>query len=361
MASTFQPCALTPSRQPEQTAPAVRKAFERLGNTEWSLGTLAVHDPQQCYAPPSKLNEARRDALAALTDAYTQLRAAHLSAIPSFRHSAIPQRLGGTPSPYLTARQDAVALPLWTLKTRLGAPRPDDTLAFDTVVLAIGHTPDPEQALTQWAGRRPRLALPLISCDPERDTLRQTVARLIAEGWTDWECADLAGYHLLRTLGITPASSDWSLYALNRVAVAELAHLGIQSFVLSPELDLATIRLLADSTPVPELIVYQHTPLFISETAPCFPEATPEPPLTLLARRKQTLVTQHLDGRWVTANEAPLCLAGHLAETTCTRFRIDLSWSPDPLPDALPEILHALRANTPLPATHTANLTRGLV
>ena len=367
------PYALTPSRQPGQTEAAVRKAFGRLGESGWTLNTLAVRDPDHCYAPPSKLNEARRAALAALTRAHQHHRAQHLLRI----------RAAFTPPDAVAAAAftppDTVAAAAFTplvLKTRPDTPPPDtDTLrAFDTVVLAIGHTPYPALAprLAQWAQARTSnselrasnsaliLALPLISHDAERAELRQTVTRLRADGWAAWECADLAGHHLLRELGITPASSDWSLYALNRVAATELAHFGIRSFVLSPELDLATIRTLAShANPVPELIAYQHTPLFISETAPCIPETAAASPLALADRRNRAFITHHLDGRWVTVSASPLCLAGYLAQTLCTRLRIDLSWSPDPAHRALPATLRALRADTPLPSSHTANLLRG--
>ena len=349
-ADAFLPAALTPSRQPGQTPVAVRKAFGRLGDTAWALGALTVHDPHGCYAPPSKLNEARRLALAALTGAWERHRAAHLQQAVAAVAAQPPYRETDTGA--------------WTLKMRLGTPPPpaDVLHAFEAVVLTIGHIPYPELAprLAQWAASRPRLALPLISRDAERDALRQAVARLRAEGWADWECADLAGHHLLRGLGITPASSDWSLYALNRVAAAELAHLGVRSFVLSPELDLAGIRALAGSTPAPELLAYQHTPLFISETAPCFPEAAAAGRLTLFDRRGRTLLVHRLDNRWVTVSETPLCLAGHLAETACPRLRVDLSWSPDDAPDALPEIITALRTDRPLHSAHTANLLRKL-
>jgi len=359
-ASAFLPCALAPSRQPDQTAPAVRKAFERLGDTAWALGALTVLDPQGCYAPPSKLNEARRAVLPALTEAYARHRADLLQRTRSCP-SVAPRALPGVPPP--------PPAPLWTLKMRL-APLPSalgflPPGFFDTLILALPHAPYAELApvLAPWADRRPRLALPLISRDAERDTLRRTVARLIAEGWGDWECADLAGHHLLRALGVAPVSSDWSLYALNRVAAGALVRLGMQSFVLSPELDLATLHALARGTPAPapELIAYQHTPLFISETAPCLPEAEAAPRLAPLTdRRNRTFITHRLDSRWVTVGERPLCLAGHLAQTGCTRFRVDLSWSPDPSPATHAEALRALRADRPLPATHAANLTRAL-
>ena len=355
------PMKLTPSRQPEQTAPAVRKAFERLGDTQWQLGTLTLNDPHTLYAPPSKLNEIRRSLVEKLSASWVTRRTDRLAAIAAtwgFASSPSSPGPSGLPAH-------------WSLKLRAGTPLPhEDTLeGFQTLILAIGHTlhgtlEKQLDALRSVNGsRQTLLALPLITREPELVRLKGTLRSLAQRGWTDWECADLAGYHMLKEAGLKPASADWSLYVFNRVAAAELARLGFDTQVLSPEITPDNLRSLCSasrlcSAPAPELTVYQHTPLFISETAPGLSELShlPDPQdtsvpsaarkmVSLIDRRGSTFVTQAVDRLWVTVCDSPYCLADRLdiaRAAGVSRFRIDLSWSPEP--ESFPSVIQSVRA-----------------
>ncbi len=378
-ADVFVPLALSPSRQPEQTGAAVRKAFERLGDTAWQPGSLALDDPHTLYAPPSKLNEARRAVLEKLTVSWKKHRADRRAAIAASWGAA-------SASPAPESRQ-AAPPSSWSLKLRAEAPllRDGDLKGIDTLILAIGHTPREalEKRLAAWrsfAGAcRIRLAMPLIARAPELPLLKATLRTLVQSGWTEWECADLAGCHMLGELGLKPASSDWSLYALNRIAAGELARLGMTTQVLSPEITLETLRELCAASrsrpaPEPELIVYQHTPLFISETAPCLPHLAPttetrgasgpgaaQTAVTLTDRRKRSFVTRLTDQRWITVWDSPYCLAGHLPAARAagvSRFRIDLSWSPEP--ENVYAAIQPVRNGQPPAGTHAAHFGRSL-
>ncbi|MEI7900436.1 MAG: DUF3656 domain-containing protein, partial [bacterium] len=371
-AGLFLPLTLAPSLQPAQTASAVRKAFARLGDTPWQLDTLTLDDPQSCYAPPSKLNELRRAVFEKLSAEWTACRAARRAAIvtawglspvvvppPALR----PDEESGVAAPFMAPLSGGSGLPIrppvrWSLKLRIDSPLlPAEALAgIGTLVLAIGHAPlaTLEAQLAAWGSvidpGRIWPALPLITRAPELPGLKATLRALVQSGWTSWECADLAGCHMLGEQGLTPVSSDWSLYAINRVAVAELARLGIPSHVLSPENSLDNIRALSNiqnasclepshvrTSLSPELLAYQHTPLFISETAPCLPRREDDGPVTLADRRGRTFVTRKLDSRWITVGCTPYRIADRLAASGISRFRIDLSWSPDA--DTFPAII----------------------
>ena len=356
-ADAFVPLVLTPSRQPEQTAPAVRKAFERLGDTAWRLGALALDDPHACYAPLSKLNEARRAVLDKLSATWAAARANRRAAIGA---------AWGIGEPAAAAPADTPGR--WSLKLRSDTPPfPADALAdLEAVVLAIGHSPFDalEEQLAGWGAAVPsphiRLALPLITRMAEMPGLNDTLRRLLEAGWGRWECADLAGYRLLAERGIMPVSADWSLYAFNRVAMAELARLGIGSCVLSPENSLENIRALGQarlSAPAREVLAYQHTPLFISETAPCLPQSEITGTISFTNRRGRTFTTQHLDNLWITVSDSAFCVADRLAETGADRFRIDLSWSPAFACSAA--VVQTVRAGHLPPHTHAANFDRG--
>ena len=352
------PLKLTPACQPAQTAPAVRKAFERLGDTAWQLGSLELIDPQSCYAPPSKLNEVRRAVLERLSGAWSAVRTGRSAAI------AAEWRFGIS-----STRQEAPAPAQWTLKLRIDGPRltSESLHGIDTLVLTVGHLPAHvlEQHLGAWCSafdrKHIRLALPLITRQPERPELESTLRDLVAQGWRNWECADLAGHHLLAEQGVTPVSADWSLYAFNRVAQAELARLGFSSFVLSPENSRANIRALGSglpAAPTGELLVFQHTPLFIAETAPCLPREEHDVSVRLANRRGRTFTAQLIDNRWITVQDTPFCIADRVAEAGLAVCRIDLSWSPDSACRA--DLIQTVRAGHQPAITHIANFDREL-
>ena len=387
---------LTPSRQPGQTAAAVRKAFSRLGGTVWRFDSLDVVDPESLYAPLSALNESRRLALDRLEVLWNADHAARRAAIaetwglpsadrppdsPAPPACAVQQSVSAAPLPAaLTSAPQAAGLPAdvskptWTLKLRIDAPTPSSEAlcGFAHIVLAIGHTAYDtlERNLNAWRAlaerSRLRLALPPLTRIREWDPLASTVRILHDAGWTDWECADLAGLRLLTEGGRPPVSADWSLYALNRVALAELGRLGVRQAVFSPEASRDTLRALchaqvpAGPLPALEALVYQHTPLFLSATAPCLPsDADPSPSggLHLTDRRGRDFRVLHLDNRWITVAERAFCIAERTQECPTRRFRVDLSWSPDTAWDD--RLLTALRSGEQIPNTHRANTDRG--
>jgi len=332
----FLPLALEKAQQPERTEGAVRKAFERLGESAWSFGSLTLNDPEGRYAPASKLNEVRRMALAELDAAWARRRAKRLARIAH----ELQQVMRAKP----TAGADVEAAPRGrgkTLKVRC-ASKPffstEQILRiredFDSLVLLLEHVGF--ETLNGWVdawkeacpGLAIRLALPLVSREEERRGLQEAVERLIREGWTDWECADLAGWRFLHEKGITSISADWSLYAFNRVAVAELARLGISSFVLSPECDLPNALALAESPIQSERLIYQHTPLFISETPPCVEDVMAGEDLVFTDKRGNAFITQQCDKRWITTSSTPLDRFAEESDLPFSRQRVDLSWSP---------------------------------
>ncbi|MDD2455348.1 MAG: U32 family peptidase [Kiritimatiellae bacterium] len=339
---------LAPSRQPDQTRAAVLKCFERTGGSGWRLGKLTVEDPQGCYAPPSKLNGIRRALLDRLTAAWDEARALEragaLNAI-----CRDPARSAANVQPERAVN--------WTLKLRVGSPLPSPAClrGIGAVVLGIGHS---DAALVEAAAETLRaagaergiaLALPLLTRAHEAPALRATVSYLIGKGWRRWECADLAGVQMLADFGMRPWSADWSLYALNRCAARELAAAGCRRFVLSPEIADNEAAALAQAigtdsyapetpVPVPEFTVYRHTPLFISETAPCFGKGCGLMTdgnsgragiMRLTDRRGRSLICHKLDNRWITTLADAFCVTGNPGTARFTDLRVDLSWSPE--------------------------------
>lgn len=363
---------LSPSRQPEQSLSAVQKAFGRLGDPAWRPGTLTFRDPAGCYAPLSQLNACRRDALARLNEAWARHAAA--------RREAITRIWQPQPTPPPTC-PEAAPDAQWTLKCRADAqPLPAAALSgLATLVLRIGHASSDTltRQLAAWRETAPSLvlcpALPVITRAGDAAGTREALRVLAREGWDRWECADLSGWRMLREEGLTPHSADWSLYALNRAACAECARLGFEAHVLSPEISLDNIRALcripaaAGPVPVAEMPVYQHTPLFLSETAPLIGGRLPSAEecargIRIANRRGHTFTVLSRDRLWVTVADEPYCLADRLPELRAaglSRFRIDLSWSPE-TSDAERTVRNVMSGKLPQSHVLRGNLDRGL-
>ena len=322
--------SLEGAQHPERTAAAVEKAFARMGGTDWSLRNLTLLDPDHLFAPASLLNDLRRQLVERLDSARDAARAQKIAAaLGEGRAPARPQtREGRAP-----ARPPA----LTTLKQRLDQPIPADAARFDEIVLSIGHLSGraAETALAPFTGLPVRLALPVFTHERDFPALRTTVKHLLHAGYVRWEASDLATLHLLRQAGVSDVSSDWTLSAFNRAAIAELADLGVVRAVASPENSQDNLAFLADS-PLPfEFLEQQSTPLFISLTPP----ATGGSQLVATATTEDTrscatvhltslngspFTTFPLTGLWITTRAAPR----RFTPPPGTSRRLDLSWDP---------------------------------
>ena len=324
-----QACTLAPSQHPERTAEAVRKAFSRLGETEWFLGELTLDDPNRLFAPASVLNEVRRQLVERLDAARLTIRREKTAAACADIAQAVRD---DTSAPAGTTDPD---VPARTLKMRLDQPLPDDACEYDELVLAIGRRSGKEvetallrlasdlRALAEQAGDPVpsfRLALPVFTFERDYNALRSAVKHMVKAGISAWETSDLAGLRLLRQLGLADITADWTLYALNRAALAQLDELGVTRCVTSPENGFENLQVLANrkGSPAIEFLVRQSTPLFISLTRP----ATEDPSL-LTGLKGDTYMSYETDGLWITSRTEPrrFRIPGNTAST-----RTDLSW-----------------------------------
>ena len=297
--------ALPRAQHPERTVAAVEKAFARLGGTDWSLRNLTLIDPDHLFAPASLLNDLRRELVERLDAARATARAQKIAALgehlTTFSQSGSGRACRGRPV-------HAV------LKQRLDQPLPADAARYDEIVLAIGHLTgrDAEAALAPFANLPLRLALPVFTHERDVNTLRTAVKHLVRAGFTRWEASDLATLRILRQAGVSDITTDWTLYAFNRAAIAELADLGITRAVASPENTQENLEFLATSQLPVECLEQQSTPLFISLT----------PPASACTGGDFTVFP--LDGLWITTRAVPR----RFTLPAEAPRRLDLSWDP---------------------------------
>jgi putative protease len=259
----------TPTRNPGLTGGAGRQAFEKLGETAFELRGFEFVNPDELFVPVSALNRVRRDVLRDLAES---LAAAQRQRVTLAREQEQPT-------------DDVPAAPglRWSLKTdrlaHVESFEAEDWQAVDEVVLDIsGDTlEDLVTTAAAWAPQigadKVRMALPAIAREWDLKALRAKIVSLGEAGWRRWEAAGLAAWQLLRECGAGEAigrpgglTTDWSVYVTNRAAARQVLAMGASRFIFSPDDDFENInRLLAGFGTKATVIVYQDTPLFISE------------------------------------------------------------------------------------------------
>ena len=157
----------------------------------------------------------------------------------------------------------------------------------------------------------PRLSLPVYTAEPDFNKLRVFVKRLHREGFEKWEASDLATLRLLKAAGVSDITADWTLYAFNSHALAELSSLGEKRFVASPENVRENLSYLAESGYDVEFLAQQATPLFVSLTEPA-------------VQAVEGLAIYRRDNLWVTTRPVPRTFDAPVGVSV----RLDLSWNP---------------------------------
>jgi len=358
-----------PAREPSKTEAAFRRAFERTGDTPWVLSALTVADPAGRFVPVSRIQAARRQLCDALTDALAA------------RQVQIEQAIVGQLDSDGVAVDDDTqrAGTEWSIRFRspvlLSDLGPDDRAGIAEAVWRVGADTSEAgfasamETLGAFGGRGClRVALPAIVRERDAEPVRRLLARAQKAGVTKFEIANVNGFGLLEeTFGAgwqtwLDVTADWSLYATNRQAVQAWLSVGVRRVTLSPEDDAANMAGLVralDGRVV--VVVFQYTPLFLSETAPEIAGGLSDG-LRLKARAGRAYRTWR-DGRlFVTTDERPFCLSGGLTalrEAGARQFRVDLTYAP-PDPAAAAEVWRAVRAGRCPPHSHDGNYQRGL-
>jgi putative protease len=330
-----------PSRKAEdELAAAARRAFARLGDTRFELGSLAAHNPRGLFVPISLLNDLRR-ALATRLDEAFSARVRERAA--AGRASVLP------PAPAAEAAGGVA----WALKTdrlaNLDLLEARDWEAMVEVVVEV-DVDDADallmglEALGNRAGReRIRLALPLITRSDEEGRLREKTRRLVEAGWRRWEAANLSGLEYLREAGGLGAaggdlSADWGIPVANRAAARQVLALGASGFVVTPEDGWADVRpLLAEFGDRATVLVYGDVPLFVSETCPkasreegCVGrEACDRADYEMRSRSGETVCVATRRCRSYTLTDGPYMRTGRIATLTewgARRFRVEFMY-----------------------------------
>lgn len=355
------------SRDSGKLAGAVREAFEKLGETGLELSGWILNNPDELFVPVSLVNRLRRELMSGLA---TELEAEHQRRIQVIRD----REAAGVPG-------DTAGKASWSIKVdRLGclaAIEPDDIRHLDEVILDVQRDSLEElqsglEGLVIAFGKdRIRLALPLMAREWEWGDLAAKVKALRDQGWVRWEAASLWGLSLLGAeVPGASLTTDWPVYATNRVAARQLTSMGIERFTLSPEADRhALFSLIRQFPEQATVIVYQDTPLFVSENCALAAMAGrcpagrdcrgSERDWTSASGENVRLVQQGC--RTILVNHTPYCLSGRINELRAAgakHFRADFVWRRYE-PSEVRGIVRKLLKGEPVRG-HDGNYSRGL-
>lgn len=333
----------SPARQAGGTLLAAQKAFDRLGDTEWSARNISLDDPSGCFVPASLWNEARRQLAAALTAALLAARERWAASLPS---------LAPVPSS---------GAPRWSLK--LDAWPTDwteaDAAGADELVL-------PLSAVLPSVSLPVRLALPLLLRGDQAEQVRKSLADGLSAGQRCWEVSSLAGLELLRAVAVETGadvdlldvSGDWPLHTMNPQAAEFFFEQGLCHVVSSPEDEAQNLaEWLKQSAGRVWVLAVQFSPLFIAATGPAHLASA-----TRLRGRGQDYVQLAEEGQHVLLSRSAFWLAHHTPEFVAqgvAGFRVDLTRA-ESVGGDLRLLWKMARNGEPLPGSHEGNYRRGL-
>ena len=310
-------CDLQSAKSPEKTFEGVRKAFSKLGETDYRLGQLKLNDPDKLFAPMSVLNDLRRDLIERLDEAREKARrekVAKACGEPEWN-----ERLARSQESSRSGLngQDARST-CQRVKVRFDQAVPPGE--WDEIIVSINAS-HPCNPCNPWL-KDVRLALPVYTAEPDFNKLRTAVKRFLRAGYDKWEASDLATLRMLKALGVADITADWTLYAFNSRALAELSAMGVRRFVASPENNRENLQYLAESGYDVEFLTQQSTPLFVSLTRPQGGVSDGSGKDSASPLRIGDLAIYRRDGLWVTTKPVPRTF--DIPEGVSTR--LDISW-----------------------------------
>ncbi len=321
------PGPFDPSRDAEAGLKAAQTSFEKLGETEFELAGFVFNNPDSRFIPVSVFNRLRREVMSQLSKSVAAHRQRSLQAVQVAERPVIAS---------VSGKKSGL---LWSIKTdrlsHLSALEAEDLQNLCELVVEIQRDAWPElrDGLMKWREQvgpgKIRLALPALMRDWERSELQEKIKALQADGWARWECASLSSWPLLNKpcapVGVgtddSSLTADWPVYVTNRSAAQQVLAMGCSRFTCSPEDGsenmLSLVKQFSEQATV---IVYQDTPLFISENCALAAQAQrcPASPNCRTSEREwdsgsgETIRMIQHGCRTLAINQVPFSLAGRL-------------------------------------------------
>lgn len=326
---------LAAAQNPAGTEKAVRQAFEKLGDTPFSLDQLELENPAALFAPASVLNAIRRQATAALEEIQEAQRQARLAIALAGLVAPLPEVPGPAAAQFLL-KTDQFAV--------LADLQDSDLDRAAEVIFDLGREPLAalQAQLPAWRDRlgdKLRIALPVLLRNAdgrEHQELLEKLAWGLGLGLRRWQVAN--PYALTLLPAEADLTADWPLHCLNAEAARELFSLGCRRITISPEVPRRVYEsLLPKLGPRAEVLLCGDLTLAFSQACVMANQSGACPGLEncqfrqmdLTSEKGERLVAVNHRCRSVFVAQDPFSLARHRQELEswgARFFRIDLLW-----------------------------------
>ena len=359
----------------------IKGCFSRLGETPFDLANIHVDVSGELFVPLSVLNNIRRDYFIVLLTAWRNERALRSEQVKRwlkerFIKSGISTNREKVPRSEVLTDEIRLSLKIDRLNYldffltekiyKLYIVLTDKTISYlqknDDVVDTLLNEKE-----------RIVFSLPVIMRDmgngPERyDHFKKVVNILMTRGFRHFQISNLGALSLFNREDMF-LYADYPLYSLNPLSVIKLQELGLLRQTLSPEDDKHNLQtVLSDNT---DLVIYQDTPLFTSETCVWANMKSACPGIDRCGFEKMALENEYGDRftaineacRTVVVNEKPFSII-HLIQTFLEAghrdYRIDLCYRDYTL-ETISDLLCRIQSGKKMKNVTIGNFERGLL
>ncbi len=257
--------ALEPAKDPAAVERAIKDAFSKLGGTNLTLQSIDVINEQKLFIPVSKLNSLRRE--------LAQILALKIEQAGSLSKEEFCSKVLVLDSSFPAAPGSV----LWSIKAAKLAYFADfsrsDWQGVEEVGVELAENSVEEltvglpQLAKNCGFEQIRLCLPIITRAWEEKNLLSKIKLLYQSGWRRFVAANLSALAFLENCPDCEFSFDCTVPILNTFAAAYAQELGANSISFAPEDTIENLKLLLPKLgSFGQTIVYQDTPLFISES-----------------------------------------------------------------------------------------------
>ncbi len=227
-----------PAKDAAKTEEAIRKAFDKTGDTKLELKKLDVVNEQGLFVPASILNELRRDLYAKIE---------------------IVKKKGELPDVFATREKQEPKLIVRTDDvSNIVDINFDDVAEIEFLLDTDSNIPD----LQKLPKTKIRLVLPQVARN--MSFWRKKVDSLLSAGYKKWTIGNWWGLEVLPSKGVDIAF-DNGIYMMNSQAISAAKEMNISRICLSVEDCLKNMQKLAQISSLKVVMpVYQDVPLFWS-------------------------------------------------------------------------------------------------
>ncbi|MBM4054020.1 MAG: U32 family peptidase [Planctomycetes bacterium] len=352
----------------------VEECFSRLGNTPFELRNISIDISQNYFIPLSVLNTIRRDYFQKLFEFWEKEKKERKRKIIIWiqqEHEKITPVSGNLP---LTNTHDKnVILSLKTDNLHYLNSVPLEEIYRVYIALPLSETD--KQLFDVVIKYRDKIvfSLPFIMRDNDIEgvaysSINQNVSNLINLGFRKFQIANLGALSFFEGKDVQ-LFADYPLYCVNPLSILALRMLGISKYTHSPEDDFENIKAFINADT--DTIIYQDTPLFISESC-IWANMKNKCPGTNKCNFKQITVENEFKDRFiafnkgcktVVVNEKPFSLihlCSGLQHNGQQNFRIDLCYK-DYSSATIRDLFTKIKNKIPVHNSTTGNFKRQLL